>query len=628
VPEGATRAEMEALGAKVWGPLNRKLSNRNEMRFGSNGSKSIDVQKAVWHDHEAGTGGGYRDLQKLAGVSAQPASKMNGGVNGSATEIAYNYCDADGTAVFQVVRKPGKKFAQRRRAANGEWIWNLDGVTRVPYRLPQLLSAAPGARVFICEGEKDCDALADRLLIATTNPGGAGKWQDSFGPHLARRDLVLLEDNDEAGRSHVLDVARKLESFASEIRIVRLPGLPPKGDVSDWLYAGGTADELEQIAAAAPVWRVRDERPSAEHPTEKVQIHWAIINPVDLYGKPVPVRKWIVDQWLPIGAVTALYADGGVGKTNVAIQLQFSTSLTGMPWCGLAVTQCRSLGLYCEDDEDELHRRLVRMCEGADVDIRHLGAVRMISGMGQDNTLMEQNDRGGMRPTPNLAELRRHAKDHRATLLILDTAADLFDGNEVDRRQVRQFLGELNGLALELKAGVLLAAHPSRTGLKSGNLDGASTAWSNSVRSRWSLSRPQGDDVPLNTPDRVLTKRKANYAATGEEIRLREVMGILEPIAKISGLSAMVNSAEAEQTFLALLAEATASNRPVSDAVTAGNFAPRSFAKSSGARGFAKKDLNAAMERLFSNKKIIMEDYGRPGDLRRRIALAVAAAHE
>ncbi len=164
----------------------------------------------------------------------------------------YDYHDAEGKLLFQAVRYDPKDFRQRRPNGHGGWVWNLNGVPRVLYRLPRLLAADPAELVCIAEGEKDADTLTGLGLLATTNPLGAGKWQkltdDSV---LCGRRVAIFEDHDDTGRAHALDVARRLFGRAAEVRIVTMPeGFK---DVSDWIAARSdlSAEQLrEQLLAA------------------------------------------------------------------------------------------------------------------------------------------------------------------------------------------------------------------------------------------------------------------------------------------------------------------------------------------------------------------------------------------
>ena len=162
-----------------------------------------------------------------------------------------DYRDEQGTLLSQAVRYEPKAFKQRRPDSKGGWIWNLDGVRRVPYRLPELMAADPAQWVHIPEGEKDADSLARLGLAATTNSEGGGKWRDELSPYLKGRRVAILPDNDALGQAHAQGVARKLAPYAAEVRIVNLPGLPDKGDVSDWLAQGHTKEELVALVEAA-----------------------------------------------------------------------------------------------------------------------------------------------------------------------------------------------------------------------------------------------------------------------------------------------------------------------------------------------------------------------------------------
>ena len=167
---------------------------------------------------------------------------------------AYDYVDALGKLDFQVVRYEPKDFKQRRPDGKGGWIWDTKGCPVIPYRLPDVLEAvSTGGMVFVVEGEKDVDAAFDIGLVATCNARGAGKWTDEHSKFLRGADVVLIPDNDEPGRDHVARIAKSLRGKASRIRIVELPGAK---DLSDWIAAGHTADDLMRLVEAVARWDI------------------------------------------------------------------------------------------------------------------------------------------------------------------------------------------------------------------------------------------------------------------------------------------------------------------------------------------------------------------------------------
>ena len=133
---------------------------------------------------------------------------------------------------------------------------------KVLYRLPELLAADPTQTVFVVEGEKDADRLAGLGLVATTNVGGAGKWKPEYSEALRGRNVVILRDNDEAGRLHAEKVSTDLQGVAASVKVLLLPDLPEKGDVSDWLDAGGSAEKLLALVEQTPEWDGKHNAPN------------------------------------------------------------------------------------------------------------------------------------------------------------------------------------------------------------------------------------------------------------------------------------------------------------------------------------------------------------------------------
>src|SRR5262249_38905844 len=159
------------------------------------------------------------DTEKIVGILGLtmhdlfPAHEQNSDPPSQIATI-YEYRDVDGTLLFQVVRKKPKGFSQRRPDDGNGWILDTNGVKKVLYLLP-MVRVKPEEPVYIAEGEKDVNRLVALGLLATCNPGGAGKWRDSYSEVLQGRQCIILADNDEPGRKHAEKVAQSLRPYAA-----------------------------------------------------------------------------------------------------------------------------------------------------------------------------------------------------------------------------------------------------------------------------------------------------------------------------------------------------------------------------------------------------------------------------
>jgi predicted P-loop ATPase len=169
------------------------------------------------------------EVRSICGMEQQRSSIVS----------TYDYEDEDREFLFQCVRREPKGFSQRRRGSHGNWIWNLDGVRRVLFRLPTLGDVQ---LVLVAEGEKDVLALVKLGFTATCNPMGAGKWQPEYSEQLAGKDVVIFPDRDKPGEKHATSVATSLVGKAASIRIAQAA---IGKDVSDWIAAGATFDDIQ-----------------------------------------------------------------------------------------------------------------------------------------------------------------------------------------------------------------------------------------------------------------------------------------------------------------------------------------------------------------------------------------------
>jgi hypothetical protein len=160
----------------------------------------------------------------------------------------YDYHDERGAPLFQVVRFDPKDFRQRRP----DGTWSLRGVRRVLFALPTLQGQTVA---YVVEGEKDVQALQTIGFTATTNVGGAGKWRGEYVDQLRAAGIqrvIVLPDHDQPGRLHGDTVARSCHGAGLHVTVIALPDVLPKGDVSDWLAAGHTREDLLALVHAAP----------------------------------------------------------------------------------------------------------------------------------------------------------------------------------------------------------------------------------------------------------------------------------------------------------------------------------------------------------------------------------------
>ena len=340
-----------------------------------------------------------------------------------------------------------------------------------------------------------------------------------------------------------------------------------------------------------------------------------LTDPTELQGKSAPEREWIVTDWIPHGTVTMFGGDGGMGKSLLAQQL-LTAAATGKSWLGLPTTACKGIGIFCEDDEDEIWRRQERINQHYGIEFSDLENLKWKSFVGADAGLIEfEFDRGEM--TDLTRQILATAVGFEAKLLVLDSLHDLFFGNENNRIHARQFINMLRDLAMGFDGAVILTAHPSLSGLATGSGFSGSTSWNNSVRSRLYLKKPKDEDEDDNA--RILEDMKHNYSGQKPPLKLRWTEGVFVAEHPPQGVFTGMEARKADVVFLDLLKAMTEEGRHVSESVHSGNYGPKLFAKRPGREGFNKRDFVRAMERLFSDGKIRVEEYGREHDNRKRI---------
>ena len=329
----------------------------------------------------------------------------------------------------------------------------------------------------------------------------------------------------------------------------------------------------------------------------------------DFKGTPPP-REWVVKDWIPAGTVTLLSGDGGTGKSLLALQLMYAAA-TGTNWFGIPVPKLRSLGVFCEDKYDELHRRHADVAAAAGYTFGNPYDDAIIWPRNGCENLLATYDKGKPERTPFFVRLSEEIIGRRTELLILDTLADTFGGNEIIRAEANHFIKAICGGLIRTASGhgvvltVLLLGHPSQAGKGNGSGESGSTAWNNSVRSRLYLTKLLQGGQPN---ERVLTRMKANYASAGPDQSINLIWhdGVLGTPFNKGGDDERLAIDSAKNHIRSAVNTAFESGNPYKGKATReGRKLDQCMLAELGSRGIASHVINAALGELIGSGAIV-----------------------
>jgi RecA-family ATPase len=392
-------------------------------------------------------------------------------------------------------------------------------------------------------------------------------------------------------------------------------------------------DDIEHAVETAEE-KLRDERQSeqqAQQPSGQQQsaqpsqpFEWLDISAWD--AKSVPEREWAIFDRSPLNQAGLFSGHGGLGKSILELTKDVA-HVAGADWLGTVPELGGAFYIGCEDEADEIHRRL------ADI-IRHYNTIREANNLppltfeqlakdglrvrcllGQDAVLCAAKRKSGTVETTALYKrLYQQAGDLKPKNMSIDTLSRAFAGNEIDRVEVYGFASHMQALAMVARGSLTVLSHPSLAGMRDGTGISGSTAWHNAFRFRHYLTAPKadGDELP-DTNLREVQFLKNQYGTLGQNMVLEYRNGLFLPVAGTINMSAAMRASKAEQVFMELLDRFTSEGRPVSDKPHANNYAPACFAgEKNAAQGLKKKDFKEAMANLFRTQKILNKPYGPP----------------
>lgn len=365
---------------------------------------------------------------------------------------SYVYHDKNGVPVGKVDRFEPKHFTQSR-FEQGKFIPKLNGMVLPLYRLPEVQKAkAQGQTIYLVEGEKDVEALVKMGLCATTNAGGAAKWQQSFTDTLSACDVVILPDNDEPGMKAAWARHKALPGSV----VVTLPDLPHKGDVSDWIAQGGTVEGLRDLVEHARANPVEPDEAKAEILPLSDLSNWRALarEPID----------HIFYEGLAAGTLGVIAAEGGTGKSFAVLTLSISVALGRPLMDGFRPTRSgRVLCCFAEDDMHVIARRIDAICAALNVSPDEIDAAiadgRLQVICGRSAALLAANVGGSYSLTDAHAELVERCQQNQYRMIVVDPVIAWAGVTcENDNAAMQQAAAALIALA-KASGGAALAPH-------------------------------------------------------------------------------------------------------------------------------------------------------------------------
>jgi len=269
------------------------------------------------------------------------------GDNSNIIEKTWDYRDSDGTLLFQEIRFFGKQTRFRKPSPFGtkEWVWNIQNVKRVLYRQNELMNHS-SSDLYVVEGPKDVDSLVNIGLNATTSPLGAKSWKSEYAQIIRKFNIIVIPDNDDDGKYYANAVSSSLAGLAPSVKVLRLPGLMHKQDITDWLEMGHTPAELAEI--------VKNTLEVAQTtPTSKLDA----MQPISaLLQQSFPADDWLVEKIWPYQARGWIAGSPGSNKTWFAMEMGFSIA-TGQPFLGEFPIPKPGKVLYIQQELMERHHQ-------------------------------------------------------------------------------------------------------------------------------------------------------------------------------------------------------------------------------------------------------------------------------
>jgi DNA polymerase len=406
-----------------------------------------EIEAPPWDDPPTASASAPSSASSSTSSSTSPSVSSSAGSGNSSRQPkgppgprigAWIYRTEHGVPYLKVIKTKNKHFYQEHWTGNG-WASGKPDGPPIPYRLPELMAAPANVEVFICEGEKDAANVAALGLVATTAPEGAGKWVPALNKWFGgRRTVYILADNDDRGRRHAQQVADALQPIVLDrVVIVHFSELPERGDVSDWIHAGGTKEQLLERARTAN--------------TAPPPPRYTLVCAADIVPRPM---DWLWEGHILRGSQELLTGVPGGGKSQIHCAF-VASSTTGGIWPDGTNGAPRG-NVIMLTAEDCLEQTLVPRLIAAGADRDRVFVLRKIRKDHKERMFLLNED---------LDELERMIRTTGDVRLITIDPITAYMGSKVDSHRatdVRGQLGPLADLAERMDVALSAITHPAK----------------------------------------------------------------------------------------------------------------------------------------------------------------------
>ncbi|NQY11907.1 MAG: AAA family ATPase [Flavobacteriales bacterium] len=391
----------------------------------------------------------YKDIINSLNMSS-PKFATNPNINYVSTTNSrqikeiYDYRDANGSLQFQIIRYANKSFSirQRDKSYSNSWINNGQGLTLIPYNLPKINKAIKNNEaIYIVEGEKDVNTLAEKFnLTGTCNPFGAGKWKDTYSNHFKSANIVIIPDNDKSGVSHAKEIIKKCDGIVSSIKLLELPDLDDKEDISDWINKGGTKDQLLELV----------ENLSPLKP-KKNKVELRSFEDLAKEGANLPVLGKLLGDFILENCIVLFPSERGIGKSFYIMETCIVVASNSNEFCGEEINlHGNSLYINFEMGENVLKRRLNKLYKNL-----------------PDGVTFSQYRPYCLTYNGNLAsnmdDIRAHIKSKNPVIVAIDNLRTAFSGKDNEKNsEMTQAIKELIDLKNEMNFAMVLVHHTKK----------------------------------------------------------------------------------------------------------------------------------------------------------------------